>query len=215
MKNKLYNAVSILLALIIILSSVSVFAENDEATDITVADSSREETVGLYEMNVLNSLGIVVFTEGMLKQNVTNEEFAGAAGLIGGIVEDYYQDGALDLMVDCGYLPSSCAYPKRTIKYIQAVKGMVSVLGYDNAAEKTGGYPAGYLMEALQLGITKNLGGVGSEDDLTYGMLCVMMYNSLSVRPMVRTFSGSTMSITKSDVNVANEILKYTKPAVG
>ena len=208
MKNKLYNAVSILLALIIVISPVSVFAENDEAAEITVADSSPEETVGLYEMNVLNSLGIVVFTEGMLKQSVTNEEFAGAAGLIGGIVDDYYQDGALDLMIDCGYLPSSCAYPKRTIKYIQAVKGMVSVLGYDNAAEKTGGYPAGYLMEALQLGITKNLGGVGSEDELTYGMLCVMMYNSLSVRPMVRTFSGSTMSITKSDVNVANEIFE-------
>lgn len=208
MKNKLNNAVSIFLALIMVLSPVSVFCENNAAADTTVGDNEQGETVGLYEMNVLNSLGIVIFSEGMLNQSVTNEEFAGAAGLIGGVVSDYYQDGALDLLINLGYLPSSCAYPNRTINYSQAVKGMVSVLGYDKAAEKLGGYPKGYLMEASQLKITKNLRGIGSEDELTYGMLCVMMYNSLSVHRMIGTISGSHMSMYKSDENVASEIFK-------
>ena len=208
MKNKLNNAVSIFLALIMVLSPVSVFCENNAAADTTVGDNEQGETVGLYEMNVLNSLGIVIFTEGMLNQSVTNEEFAGASGLIGGVVSDYYQDGALDLLINLGYLPSSCAYPNRTINYSQAVKGMVSVLGYDKAAEKLGGYPKGYLMEASQLKITKNLRGIGSEDELTYGMLCVMMYNSLSVHRMIGTISGSHMSMYKSDENVASEIFK-------
>lgn len=207
MKNKLNNAVSILLALIIVLAPVSAFCESTGAAD-AAADNKQEETVGLYEMNVLNSLGIVVFTEGMLNQSVTNEEFAGAAGLIGGIVSDYYQDGALDLLVDCGYLPSSCAYPKRTIKYIQAVKGLVSILGYDMDAKNSGGYPNGYLTEASKLKITNNLGSVGSDDDLTYGMLCVMMYNSLSVHRMITTISGANTSISKSDKNVQNDIFE-------
>ena len=88
MKNKLNNAVSIFLSLIMVLSPVSVFCENNAAADTTVGDNEQGETVGLYEMNVLNSLGIVIFTEGMLNQSVTNEEFAGAAGLIGGVVSD-------------------------------------------------------------------------------------------------------------------------------
>lgn len=200
MKNKFNPAALILLALIIALTPAAAFCESDiEQADAEVAAQNEIEVTGLYEMNFLNSLGIVSFTEGMLAKSVTNEEFAGAAGLIGGIVSDYYQDGALDMLVKCGYLPSACAYPDRAIKYMQAVKGMVSVLGYDAPAQNYGGYPNGYIIEASKLKITDGIDNTDNEAELTYAMLCIMMYNALDVRLMVQTVYGSDATYKKED----------------
>lgn len=213
MKNKFISAVSILLALIMAQAPAAVFCENDisssEEVSVNAADGGEQaEIVGLYEMNFLNSLGIVSFTEGMLTQSVTNEEFAGAAGLIGGIVSDYYQDGVLDMLVKCGHLPSACAYPDRTIKYMQAVKGMVSVLGYDEPAQNLGGYPGGYIIEASKLKITKGLADIGNEENLTYGVMCVMMYNALDVKRVVRSVYGPDTATYEKDEKVVNDVFE-------
>ena len=92
MKRKINISVSILLALIIALVPAAAFCEVDAEDEIG--------NFGLYEMNFLNSLGIVSFTEGQLTESVTNEEFAGAASVIGGLSTDYFQDGVLDILVD-------------------------------------------------------------------------------------------------------------------
>lgn len=189
MKRKINISVSILLALIIALVPAAAFCEVDAEDEIG--------NFGLYEMNFLNSLGIVSFTEGQLTESVTNEEFAGAASVIGGLSSDYFQDGVLDILVDGGYLPSSCAYPDRAIKYIQAQKGMVSVLGYDAASVSVGGYPDGYAVEAQKLKLTDGITDLKQDDELTYGALCVMMYNALSVRRIVQKTYGTDESYKK------------------
>ena len=217
-KNILNKTVSVLAAFVMLVSPISALGETDISAENTgnteVAESTENtententEVLGHYEMNVLNSLGIVNFTEAKLTQNVTNEEFAGAAALVGGIAKDYYQDGVLQILIDCGYMPSSSAYPDRDITYAQAVKTIVSALGYDVYAKNYGGYPGGYIIEAANLKITDGLDGISNDTPLTYGMMCVMMYNSLEVKMLVsNSYNGNTKS-EKTD-KVLNEVFE-------
>ena len=82
--------------------------------------------------------------------------------------------------------------PEDKVTYEQAVKMIVSALGYDLAAQAKGGYPTGYLAIASAEGITKNANGrVG--DAAARGTIAVLVYNSLEVRLMDQT-SWSTGS---------------------
>ena len=90
-KNILNKTVSVLAAFVMLVSPISALGETDISAENTgnteVAESTENtEVLGHYEMNVLNSLGIVNFTEAKLTQNVTNEEFAGAAALVGSVL---------------------------------------------------------------------------------------------------------------------------------
>ncbi len=82
--------------------------------------------------------------------------------------------------------------PEDQVTYEQAVKMLVSALGYELAAQAKGGYPTGYLAIASSEGITKNANGkVG--DAAARGTIAVLVYNSLEVRLMDQT-SWSTGS---------------------
>lgn len=73
--------------------------------------------------------------------------------------------------------------PEDKVTYEQAVKMIVSALGYDIAATAKGGYPTGYLAIASAEGITKGANGrVG--DAAARGTIAVLVYNSLEVRLM-------------------------------
>lgn len=68
--------------------------------------------------------------------------------------------------------------PKESITYAQAVKVIVSALGYDEFAKSMGGYPSGYLIVANQLSLTDGIGGdIG--DKLRSSAAAVLMYNAL------------------------------------
>lgn len=184
MKIKFSRVISLFMVLAILAVPLIAFAEANPEKAVTDSDNA---SFGLYEMNFLNSLKIVNYTEAKLEESVTNEEFASAAALIDGVTKDYYQDGILDYMIKSGNMLSSCAYPDRAIKYGQAIKALVSVLGYDSHAAVLGGYPNGYLLEAKKLKLTTGLENINTEDTLTYGQLCVLLYNCLDVNRIVIT----------------------------
>ncbi len=76
--------------------------------------------------------------------------------------------------------------PEDQVTYEQAVKMIVSALGYDLAAQGRGGYPTGYLAIASAEGITKNANGrVG--DAAARATIAVLVYNSLEVQLMDQT----------------------------
>lgn len=82
--------------------------------------------------------------------------------------------------------------PEDKVTYEQAVKMIVSALGYDLVAAQKGGYPTGYLAVASAEGITKNANGkVG--DPAKRSSIAILTYNSLEVRLMDQT-SWSTGS---------------------
>ncbi len=208
MKKRINIVFSIILVLCMTVSPVTAFA--DENTSVGEVDETMRDSVGLYEMNFLNSLGIVSFTEGILTQQVTNEEFAAALGVMSGMTDDYYRDGVLDMMVNGGYLPSACAYPERSINYSQALKGFVSAFGYDGAAQKAGGYPDGYAVLASKLKLTDGVDIADYDAALTYGEMCIMMYNALDVKRVVQSVYGQNVEYEKEEP-ILNEIFEIYK----
>ncbi|MBQ8392092.1 MAG: S-layer homology domain-containing protein [Clostridia bacterium] len=103
--------------------------------------------------------------------------------------------------------------PEDKVTYEQAVKMIVSALGYDLAANAKGGYPTGYLAIASAEGITKNANGrVG--DAAARGTIAVLVYNSLEVRLMDQdtwTTTGERDEYTKTNSTILSKYLEIDK----
>lgn len=69
--------------------------------------------------------------------------------------------------------------PKDTVSYNQAIKMLVSALGYGQLAEAKGGYPAGYLSVASSIDLTD---GINLDGDafLNGAEVAVLIYNALN-----------------------------------
>lgn len=81
--------------------------------------------------------------------------------------------------------------PDKTVTYDQAVKMVVSALGYSVVAETMGGYPSGYLSKAAQLDILK---GTQPETAMTRGNMAILLYNALEVELFLQsTFGQDTL----------------------
>lgn len=205
MKIKFSRFVSFFLMLAMLSAPLAAFGENAEKEESAAVGSVS----GSYEMNFLNSLKIVNYTEAKLANPVTNEEFAGAASLIKGSTKNYYEDGLLNALVTTGDMLSVCKYPDRTITYMQAVKALVSVLGYDCDANQKGGYPSGYLSSANKLNITKGTEKTAMDAPLTYGTLCILLYNCLDVeRVAVVSYNSDGTVEAKKAGTVLNDVFE-------
>lgn len=78
-----------------------------------------------------------------------------------------------------GYSDSVFA-PNDYVTYTQAVKAMVTFLGYSFQAEKLGGYPSGYLAQATVLRILPG-GNVSGDALATYGAIATMLKKAVGV----------------------------------
>ncbi len=73
--------------------------------------------------------------------------------------------------------------PNQSIKFEEALKMLVTTLGYNLRAEKKGGYPTGYLLFASEKGITKGVdAAVGQE--INKGIVAQLILNTLDVNVM-------------------------------
>ncbi len=77
--------------------------------------------------------------------------------------------------------------PDDAVIYEQAVKMVVATLGYSVQAEALGGYPAGYLSKASQLGL---LSGVKTGGEMTRGDMAILVYNALDAALFTKTTYG-------------------------
>ncbi len=80
--------------------------------------------------------------------------------------------------------------PDATASYAQAVKMVVSALGYSVVAEAMGGYPSGYLTKAMQLEL---LEGISAEQDAAFsrGNMAILLYNALDIPLFEKTSYGT------------------------
>lgn len=78
--------------------------------------------------------------------------------------------------------------PLAEVTYNEAVKTMVTMLGFAPIAEQNGGYPAGYLLEGSKLDICVN---VPSDAGMTRGDVVNLIYNSLDVNRLTPLYNGS------------------------
>lgn len=101
--------------------------------------------------------------------------------------------------------------PDAEISAPQAVKIIVSLLGYGETAESLGGYPGGYLTAAGRIGLFKGLSISGSER-ITRGEVAVLVCNALDCDMMVQTvFGGGYEAIAYEGDTLLNKNLKLAK----
>lgn len=88
--------------------------------------------------------------------------------------------------------------PEVAVKYEEAVKCLVCMLGYNMEAELRGGFPNGYMQTAASLGM---LDGISAQGGEFIGLkdLAALIYNSLDVPYMTVKYSGGQMQYVKSE----------------
>lgn len=219
-------AVVLAFAMILSMGAVSTFAAYSDVTAGTVVS----EAVG-----ILSNLGILTgFEDGTFKpdETVTRAQMAAiicrtlgyedqaqssmGTTVFNDVAADHWASGYINVaqaqQIINGYGDGNYG-PEDLVTYEQAVKMIVSALGYDLAAQAKGGYPTGYLAIASAEGITKNANGrVG--DAAARGTIAVLVYNSLEVRLMDQT-SWSTGSdgdkYGKTDDTILSKYLEVQK----
>lgn len=192
-----------------------------------VQGSVYEEAV-----SVLNTLNIMEgYEDGAFKpeHTVTRAEFAVVLTKMLGfndagsekrqtafsdVPSDYWASGyikvAADLKIITGYEDGTFK-PESLVSYEEAVKMIVSGLGYDLTAQQNGGYPAGYMAVASQKKITKGITGQMG-NPVTRGIVAQLAYNALDVDYMKQTGFGDETKLTvTSGQSLLTDIFKTEK----
>lgn len=89
--------------------------------------------------------------------------------------------------------------PESNVTYEQAVKMLVTTLGYEPLATAKGGWPAGYLEVAKDYGVTKEINVADTESPATRATVAQLVYNALPVPLMEKTGPGSQSTFTIMD----------------
>lgn len=76
--------------------------------------------------------------------------------------------------------------PEKSVSFNEVIKLVVAVLGFGELAEKSGGYPNGYIQQANRLRLLKNV--VLEDARVSRGVVAKILYNALDVKPLGTTF---------------------------
>lgn len=174
---------------------INSFAAEDSQKEKQVL-KIQESTAKDEAVSALFSLGILDAESYDANSNVTRGEFIGKTMHLKGIdnqirpVDTVFSDvkkdnvysgavaAAYDMGVINGYSDGTFR-PDELISKVQAVKIMVSVLGYDVHAISYGGYPTGYLTVASREGLLKNI--KSGEETFTWNEAAWLIYNATDV----------------------------------
>lgn len=175
------------------------------------------------EYILLNAIGVIAADDSIHASSaVTRRELAramykivsaGGAETAGGDVafEDVKSTDpdytAISMMVSLGYMtaPEGTFRPDEPIDMYEFARAAIYALGYDYIAERTGGYPVGYMNIASKLNLTKN-GYLDSVQTINNEEFINLLYNVLSAVPA--RFSGvSDSSFIGYTVNDDNTLL--------
>ena len=188
--------------------------------------ASADTTDSSYAIDVLSSLSIGDFNKS--DDTVTRERFALAVsdiinynsrpstknGVFTDVTAENKYSGAVYSLYEMGYISgygNSVFGAKDCIIYEQAVKILVSVLGYDMIAQSKGGYPFGYINVANSVGVldgvSKSLG-----ETLTAIEAATLIENAINCNVMLQTEFGDTAVYEAKDgVTLLYECAKIRK----
>lgn len=169
---------------------------------------------------------------GVLEDNVSADAFVTRSGFIQAVV-NILSDGAEesdtqipfnDVKTDdesYAYIRTAYEYgiisgngngnfePNGAIKYADAIKILVEMLGYKEQAILRGGYESGYLGIASDLGITKSVSS--SNGKLTWGNAARLMYNALNTETAAFNVNSESYSMKGSGKLLMNEAMDVYK----
>lgn len=188
--------------------------QEEENTSSDTANESADVSGSLKELTTeekigeLQELGIIAKTDDLrLGDNVSRAETAKILAVISGFSSSFADPQSIFADVPSGHW--ACEYieysytmgilegdqglfrPEDNVSFAEICKMLVCASGYQSYAENIGGYPNGYISEAVTLGLTEGLGAVSANDMLTREQIMLMTYNSLDV-PLVLIDSWTT-----------------------
>ncbi len=202
---KIFN---VLLALILVFNLP--VAEAEEATSDYYATYTKLESLGLLSNEVdysdeKSAVKRVDFVITALKFINKDLNPAVSEDIFADVDKDYYAAGYIKTAVELGLLNGYADgnfMPQNPIAMNQAVKVIVRLLGYSEAAETGGGYPNGYLSVAYEKQLLKGISNSGGST-ITYADMLKLLENSMETDVMGLHIAGDNVSVgEKSDVNI-------------
>ncbi len=118
--------------------------------------------------------------------------------VFGDVDSDYWGAGAVYALYSMGVVngdENGNFNPEDNITVQDAVKILVSSLGYTAMALDRGGYPAGFIGEASRLSLLDGLGDIGYAEMLKRGDAAMLMSNSLNVPIVTQTVYGESSQV--------------------
>ena len=96
--------------------------------------------------------------------------------------------------------------PDNNVLGTEAVKMMTYACGHDITAEANGGYPAGYMATAQQIGLLKGISSIDFSQPMTRGQAAVLCANTLKVDMKKKISEGDKIIYEQiKDVNLLSE----------
>lgn len=89
--------------------------------------------------------------------------------------------------------------PDGNVTYEQAVKMIISAIGYNLMAEANGGWPDGYLKIAHKYGVSTDVKVEKTDSAATRGTVAQLMYNALTIPLMVQVVFGTPATFAIMD----------------
>ncbi|MBR0470280.1 MAG: hypothetical protein IJJ55_03575 [Clostridia bacterium] len=193
MLKKLCSALLALSMLIGVFTSLNVMAYDDLSTSSQNTAASLVTALGIMEADSSADFGsktivtrgqFALYVTRLLKYSVSKAS-AGAKGSFDDVDISTEQGAAVQLLADMGAVSKGAREfnPNVGINYNEAVRMLLSALGYDIMAQNNGGYPSGYTRVASDNKLNDGLGGI-STTALTKPEVAVILYNALFVYPM-------------------------------
>ncbi len=124
------------------------------------------------------------------------------------IESDYWGAGAIYAMYGLGVIngdENKNFNPEDNIILQDAVKIIVSILGYNAIADSDGGYPAGFVTTANRLRLLSELEEISLADRLTRGDAAILMNNALDVEIMHQTVYGAQNTYSTDGATVLTQ----------
>ncbi len=159
---------------------------------MSMGNNSEKQTSAVDFLYTLGFIEYDKFGNYPVEVSATRKEFCAIASKILDInsnntFKGYFTDvtetteyfGEIEALYEAGFISGDGAQnfrPDDYISYNEAIKVLVSMLGYKLPAEMAGGYPGGYMLLAGRLDI---LDGVIKETHMTKGNLAVLVRNAL------------------------------------
>ncbi len=192
-----------MLAAVLIISSL---------LQISVIAYADEQENADYDILLLKNLGFVDELNGPKSGDdaVTRSQFASVLAYLRGfdgsyistsrrfvdIPTDYWCAAQIYALYDAGLIHGTAEdmfSPNDFVTYNQAIKCLVSLLGYDIRAEQAGGYPNGYISVASQIG----LGSGSGADAINFRSLARLIVKAMDTEMLEQTLT------IKGDVSYA------------
>jgi len=89
-------------------------------------------------------------------------------------------------------------YPDEPVTWNQAIKIILSAMGYSVLCEASGGYPAGYVSIANRINLTENIGYEG-DSNLSYDNAIALLWNAVDINIYEQSGYGTSQKFEVSD----------------